>query len=189
MPAKSPEAIEVGDSPSGLAVTPDGKQLLSADRDSDEVSFVDTETNTRTGGIMVGDRPFGITIDPAGKRAYTANVASDDVSVIDIAARKVIATVKVGRRPYAVALAGSRAFVTNQYAGTVSVFDLDTSKPLATIEVGDHPEGIAADPAGGYVYVASWFDNVLQRIDAAKMALTGEVKVGDGPRAFGLFLR
>ncbi len=96
---------------------------------------------------------------------------------------------KVGRRPYAVALAGGRAFVTNQYAGTVSVFDLDSFKPLATIEVGDHPEGIAADPAGAYVYVACWFDNVLQRIDAAKMVLAGEVKVGDGPRAFGLFLR
>src|SRR5262249_51708673 len=123
------------------------------------------------------------------KRAYTANVATDDVSVIDIPSAKVIATVKVGRRPYAVALAGGRAFVTNQYAGTVSVFDLATFAPLATIAVGGHPEGIAADPAGTYVYVACWFDNVLQRIDVAKLAVAGEAAVGDGPRAFGLFLR
>ncbi len=60
---------------------------------------------------------------------------------------------------------------------------------IKTIEVGDHPEGIEADPAGAYVYVAAWFDNSLQRIDAAAMALTGEAAVGDGPRAFGLFLR
>ena len=139
--------------------------------------------------MTVGERPFGITIDASGTRAYTANVASDDVSVIDIAKRTVIATVKVERRPYAVALAGGRAFVTNQYTSTVSVIDLAGMKVIKSIPVGDHPEGIAADPAGKYVYVACWFDNVLMRIDTDKLEVEGEAAVGDGPRAFGLFLR
>jgi DNA-binding beta-propeller fold protein YncE len=60
---------------------------------------------------------------------------------------------------------------------------------VATIDVGDHPEGIATDAAGANVYVACWFDNLLMRIDTAKLAVTGEAAVGDGPRAFGLFLR
>ncbi|MDP1910413.1 MAG: YncE family protein, partial [Hyphomicrobium sp.] len=136
-----------------------------------------------------GKRPFGITIDGAGKTAYTANVASDDVTIIDIASGKVVATVPVGHRPYAVALAGRHAFVTNQYASSVSVIDTDTRKVVRTIDVGDHPEGIQADPDGANVYVACWFDNVLVRIDAAKLAVSGEAAVGDGPRAFGLFLR
>ena len=55
--------------------------------------------------------------------------------------------------------------------------------------MGDHPEGIAVDPAGANLYVACWFDNVLTRIDAAKLEVTGEAAVGDGPRAFGTFLR
>ncbi len=118
-----------------------------------------------------------------------ANVASDDVSVIDIATGKVVGTVPVGHRPYAVALAGQHAFVTNQYASTVSVFDIGSLKVVQTIDVGDHPEGIQTDPAGANVYVACWFDNVLMRIDTAKMAVSGEAAVGDGPRAFGLFLR
>jgi YVTN family beta-propeller protein len=88
-----------------------------------------------------------------------------------------------------VALAGERAFVTNQYEGSVSVIDTREMKVVATIPVGDHPEGIAADPAGAFVYVACWFDNVLRRIDAAKMTVSGEAAVGDGPRAFGDFLR
>ncbi len=137
----------------------------------------------------MGERPFGVTIDASGARAYTANVGSDDVSVIDIAARSVVATVKVERRPYAVALARGLAFVTNQYASTVSVIDLASLKAIKSIPVGDHPEGIAADPAGKYVYVACWFDNVLMRIDTDKLAVEGEAAVGDGPRAFGLFLR
>ena len=132
--------------------------------------------NARTGTVAVGKRPFGITIDAAGKRAYTANVASDDVSIIDIASGKLIGTVPVGHRPYAVALAGQHAYVTNQYASTLSVIDIGSLKVVQTIAVGDHPEGIAADPAGANVYVACWFDNVLMRIDTAKMAVTGEAR-------------
>ena len=39
--------IPVGVSPSGLATTPDGAMLLSADRDSNEISIIDTKSNAR----------------------------------------------------------------------------------------------------------------------------------------------
>ncbi len=114
---------------------------------------------------------------------------ANDVTVVDIAARKAIGRVPVGRRPYAVALAAGRGFVTDQYAGTVTVFGFGTLKPIATIEVGDHPEGIEADAEGRFVYVACWLDNVLVKIDTRTLAVVGKVAVGDGPRAFGRFLR
>jgi YVTN family beta-propeller protein len=141
------------------------------------------------GSIAVGKRPFGVTVDDEGKRAYTANVASDDVSVIDLTAGKVIASVKVGHRPYAVALAGGRAFVTDQYGGTVTVFDLASFAVIKAIEVGGYPEGIEADPSGAVVYVSCWEDNSLQKIDTATLTVTERIPVGDGPRAFGRFLR
>ncbi len=137
--------IPVGQSPSGLAVTPDGKWLLSADRDSNQVSFIDLETRKVEATVPVGERPFGITVSPDGKAAYTANVGSDDVSVIDVSTRTVSGTVKVGRRPYAVALSGGRGFVTDQYAGTVTVFDSEALTTVKTIEACDHPEGIEAE--------------------------------------------
>jgi len=181
--------IDVGQSPSGVAITPDGSTILTADRDSDAVSVIDAATNTRLASIKVGARPFGITLDAQGTRAFTANVGSDDVSVIDLITRSVIATVAVGRRPYAVAVTSQQAFVTDQYGGTVTVFDLATMKPVKTIEACDHPEGINYDPVRNAVYIACWFDNTLIRIDATSLTVTGTVKVGDGPRAFGNFLR
>ena len=72
--------IPVGTSPSGIAVTPDGRHLLAADRDDDALSLVDAATRQRIAVIPVGTRPFGVTIDAAGQRAYTANVGSNDVS-------------------------------------------------------------------------------------------------------------
>lgn len=181
--------IMTGDSPSGLAVTPDGKLLLSADRDSNQVSVIDVAARKVIATVPVGERPFGVTIDAEGMRAYTANVASDDVSIIDIAGRKVIGTVKTGRRPYAVALAKGRGFATDQYVGSVTVFDTATLQPVKTIEACDHPEGIEAEAGGANVYVACWGDNLLLKIDASSLEITGKADTGDGPRAFGRFLR
>lgn len=181
--------IAVGKSPSGLAVTPDGRLLLSADRESDAVSIVDVATRTRVASVPVGTHPFGVTIDAKGARAYTANVKSDDVTVIDIAGRRVIGHVATGRRPYAVALADGRGFSTNQYGSSVTAFDLDTLTPIKTIRACDHPEGIETDASGEHVYVACWGDNLLLRLDPVAITITGKARVGDGPRAFGKFLR
>jgi len=160
-----------------------------AARPDNAVSVTDAKSLQRLGTIPVGERPFGIAVDREGRRAYTANVGSNDVSVIDIAENSEIGRVKTGLRPYAVALAQGRGFVTDQYDGTVSVFDLATLKPLKRITVGDYPEGIAATADGLRIIVANWESNSISVIDAVELKVTGETKVGDGPRAFGAFLR
>ena len=109
--------------------------------------------------------------------------------MIDIASAREIGRVHVGLRPYAVALAQGRGFVTDQYDGTVSVFNLATLQPLKRIKVGDYPEGIEATADGRHVVVANWESNTVNLIDAVEMKVVGEIKVGDGPRAFGAVLR
>src|SRR5207248_2359477 len=115
--------LKAGHSPSGLDFTPDGRLLLSADRESDQVSVFDAATGERRAVVKVGARPFGLTIDPDGRLAVTANVGSDDVSVVDIKSGREIARPKVGKRPYAATFARGRLFVTDQYGGTVTVLD------------------------------------------------------------------
>ncbi len=114
---------------------------------------------------------------------------SNDVSIIDLDARRVTATVKVGTRPYGVAFARDKVFVTNQGSRSVTVFDLAQLKPLASIAVGDYPEGIEATQDGLAIYVACWADNELVRINVDALTVDGKAAVGDGPRAFGAFLR
>ena len=181
--------IAVGQSPSGLAVTPDGATLLVANREADSVSVVDIAARREVAQVPVGKHPFGLTLDAEGKRAYTANVTGDDVSVIDVPARREVGRVKTGERPYVVALAGGRGFVTDQYGNSVTAFDLATLKSVGTIDVGDHPEGIGAARDGRHLYVANWGSNTLSVIDAGTLKVVREIPTGDGPRAFGDFLR
>jgi YVTN family beta-propeller protein len=181
--------VDPGKSPSGVAITPDGKTILTADRDSNEVSVIDAATLKRIKGIKTGERPFGVTINQSGTRAYTANVGTDDISVLDLASGAEVGRVKVGHRPYAVALAQGRIFVTDQHGGTVSVIDEASLKLLKQIPVGGYPEGIQTSPDGLFVYVACWDANTLEKIDTATLTVVGKADVGEGPRAFGAFLR
>ncbi|MBA3956681.1 MAG: hypothetical protein H0X58_08475, partial [Acidimicrobiia bacterium] len=75
-----------------------------ANSSSDDVSVIDTATDTVVATVDVGDGPVGVAITPDGARAYVANFNSDDVSVIDTATNTVVATVDVGDGPQGVAI-------------------------------------------------------------------------------------
>ena len=67
----------------------------------DNVSVIDTATNTVIATITVGDQPVGVAVNPAGTLVYVANFSSNTVSVIDAATNTVTATVTVGTNPAA----------------------------------------------------------------------------------------
>ncbi|MEV6183330.1 YncE family protein, partial [Streptomyces sp. NPDC052015] len=54
--------IPVGDSPVRVAITPDGSHAYVTNSASDDVSVIDTATNTVTTTIPVGDSPVGVAI-------------------------------------------------------------------------------------------------------------------------------
>lgn len=184
----APQAeLPAGAAPAGLALSPDGRFLASADRDADAVSIFDADTLAPLHQVTVGTRPFGLRFGPEG-RLFVANVGSDDVTVLEPETGAVTATLPVGARPYGIAFAAGRGFVTNQYADSLSVFDLGTLAPIATLETGEYPEGIDATPDGRRILVANWFDNTVSIIDAETLAVLVSVETCDGPRAFGAFV-
>ncbi|CAM3052369.1 40-residue YVTN family beta-propeller repeat-containing protein [Paracoccus aminovorans] len=176
-------SVPTGRAPAGVAT--DGILVATADRDDDRVSIYDAATGAVRARVAVGRHPYAVAFH-AG-RLWTADVQSDTVSVIDPQAGRMIGQVPTGSHPYGVAFAGGRGFVTDQYAGTVTVFDPETLGVTATLETGDYPEGIAALPDGSGVVVAHWDSNTLVWIDAARLQITREIELPDGPRAFGAF--
>ncbi|MCJ2083412.1 YncE family protein [Methylobacterium sp. J-090] len=179
--------VGVGRDPAGLVLDAKGR-LYVADRESRQVSVVETATLTRIGTVPVGEGPFALALNPAEDRLYVANVRSGDLHAIDTATLKPAGRAILGGMPYGVAVSGdgARVLVTNQQAGTLHVLDA-ALKPVATIPVGRYPEGVAV--AGDKAYVANWFSDSVSVIDLPTLAETARLPVGEGPRGLAVLMQ
>ncbi len=160
--------VEVGLQPCGIAITPDGKFALVANRSDGTVSVlsINGTTVTKTDTIKLGDEksgPSGVVITPDGKTALVTRDGDHFVSVLSIEGGKVEFTkrdISTGLRPYGVAMNpnGQMAVVANVSRGagdsdTISVIDL-SKKPyrsVDTIAVGQTPECVAFSADGKFL--------------------------------------
>jgi YVTN family beta-propeller protein len=151
---------------------------------NDNVSVIDTATNTVTATINVGDFPDAVAVNPAGTRVYVTNRGDNTVSVIDTTSNTAVATVLVGADPRGVVVnpAGTKVYVANNGGTTVSVIDTGSNTVTATVPVGSFPWGIAVNAAGTRVYVANYGDDTVSIIDTATDTVIGiPLAVGNGP--------
>jgi YVTN family beta-propeller protein len=119
--------INVGDGPTGLAVTPDGEDVYVANTNDNTVSIIDTFTNTVIDTVRVGNGPWGIAVGAGGKYVYVTNSDADTVTVILTADRSIVRTYSVGDTPRGVSAPrnGTFAYVINQGNGSISRIDMD----------------------------------------------------------------
>ncbi|MEA2473554.1 MAG: hypothetical protein QOE06_1469, partial [Thermoleophilaceae bacterium] len=90
-----PQASAVNAWPEGLDVTPDGKTLVVALGQADQVAIVDLASG-RSALADVGRYPYGVVVDPRRPRAYVTNERDGTVSVIELPSGKALATIPVG---------------------------------------------------------------------------------------------
>ena len=143
-----PELVDLngemdGDMPREVAFLADGVTAVIVNRDSNNVTYLDTTTRVITGATPVGEFPVFITVTPNGQYILTANTLGNSVSVIDAATRQVVAEVPVtGTEPYRIAVTSDSAraivgVINNATDATFSVIDLTTFT-----EVSSFPGGV-----------------------------------------------
>jgi len=91
--------LNPGDAPRDLALTPDGKILISANTGSDTVSMIDPASLLEFARISLLNRPGSVMIDRSGRKAYIFNTLSNNVSVLDITGRVVTTTFATDAAP------------------------------------------------------------------------------------------
>ncbi len=149
-------ALTIGDRPEELALTPDGKTLLTANTGSNTVSVVDAATLSEIRKIQVGSGPQSILVDRAGRRAYVFNTLSNTISVLDLGALAVAATVATDSGPVRGEFnrAGNRLYVLHGYSPYLSVFDATTLSILRRVYVGTGGMALKVDPRTDLIYLA-----------------------------------
>jgi YVTN family beta-propeller protein len=97
----------VGPGPLGVAVTPDGAYVYVVNVLSDNVSVIETATNTVVATVAVGPRPRAVAITPDGAHAYVTNFFNNTVSDIEIATNTMLDMFPVPGGPNWVTIFGS----------------------------------------------------------------------------------
>ena len=184
--------IAVGKDPRGLAVTPDGRWLLTANQGSADVSVVDTATRKESKRIAVGRNVEFMRISPDGHRAFVTyepssaggppgksaapqkddeDEAPAEVAIIDLTQWAVVGRIKAARETEAIEFSpdGKLLLVANEGDNTVGVYDLSTLKQIRSVDVapfGNRPRGIKIAPDGKTYVVTLENSNNLLLLDA-----------------------
>ncbi|MCE1247500.1 MAG: beta-propeller fold lactonase family protein [Firmicutes bacterium] len=142
--------IKVGADPSGIALSPDGSKIFTANNGSSTVSVLQARPLSLICSVVVGTGPVKIAVAPNGKKVFVTNRNNDSLSILSGAMFDNMETVKVGREPLGVAVSedGSTVYTANSADGTVSIIDVKTCSEIRRIAPHplSRPYGIAIKP-------------------------------------------
>jgi uncharacterized repeat protein (TIGR02059 family) len=169
--------IPVGDYPNSSTLV--GTNLYVNNAGSDEISVIDTTTNTVTDTISVGDNPGSSVL--LGTNLYINNRLSNEIYVINTTTNTVTDTIAVGSGPWTSALVGTNLYVNNRGAGNVSVINTNTNAVTDTITVGTNPWFPIV--VGTKIYTDNYGSNNVSVIDTGSNTVTTTIAVGNNPWA------
>lgn len=149
---------------------------------SNNVSVINTTTNTVISTVPVGLAPVGVAVHPTGLAVYIANFSDDTVSVIDTTSNLATATVPVAGNPSGIAVSpdGLQVYVTSRGSNTVSVINTMTLLVTSTITVGSNPSSVAISPDGLTAYVCNVSGSTMSVIDTASGSVVNTIAVALG---------
>jgi PQQ-dependent catabolism-associated beta-propeller protein len=186
-------------------VTAAGELAYVTNEDSQNLSVIDTKTDSLVATISVGTRPRGVKVSPDGRTVYVALSGSpkcppsmpdeeceklkadktkDGIAEVDVAARRVRRILPGGSDPeqFDISHDGSRLYISNEDAGTASIVNPRSGTIDTTVPVGAEPEGVRVSPDGKLVYVTAESDTSIRVLDAVTGAVKARIKVDRRPR-------
>jgi YVTN family beta-propeller protein len=138
--------ISVGKGDEGFDVSPDGRELWTANAQDGTLSVIDL--TTRTVSATLDSKTFGanrLKFTPDGKLVLISSLRDSDLVIYDAASRKEFKRVKIGHGAAGILMDrdANRAFISCGPDNYVAVLDLKTLEVTAHIDVGGEPDGLA----------------------------------------------
>jgi YVTN family beta-propeller protein len=138
--------IPVGKGDEGFDVSPDGRELWTANAQDGTLSVIDLASKQVTATIdakILGSNRLKFT--PDGKLVFITSLRDGNLFVYDAASRKEYKRVPIGHGAAGIEMepSGTRAFVACTPDNYVAIVDLKTLQVTGKIDVGIEPDGLA----------------------------------------------
>ena len=151
-PASSPRmdwnetVIPVGQGSEGFDVSPDGRELWTANAQDGTLSIIDIPAKKVAATLdakVYGANRLKFTLD--GKHVLISSLRGGDLVVYDAASRTEWKRVPIGHGAAGILVepSGARAFVACTPDNSIAVIDLATFRVVGHIDVGAEPDGLA----------------------------------------------
>jgi YVTN family beta-propeller protein len=169
-----------GDEPREVALTPDGRTLLSANTGSNTVSVIDADSRFELTRIHVGNGPRSVAIEPTGRRAFAFNTLSNTISVLDIPTRSLITTIGVDPGPVRGQFnrRGDRLYVIHETSPYIVVINPNLLTVVGRFPVRSGMRSVKVDPNTDLVYLGKVRDFAVGLYDPFAFAPVGFVGTG-----------
>ena len=171
--------LNFGDNPLDLALTPDGRTLVSVNYGSNTVSIIDAISQIVLRRVIVGEKPTSATIDPSGLKAYITNSQSNTVSVVDLSQRTFTATISVEGSPVRGAFnrGGDRLYVVSSNSPNLSVIDPSSLRVTDKIFIGTGGVSIKVSRLNGLTFVGKSFGGEIAIVDPSSSMFIDSIRI------------
>jgi YVTN family beta-propeller protein len=138
--------IKVGEGSEGFDVSPDGKEIWTANAHDGTISIIDFAEKkviqTLAANVRGANR---LKFTPDGKLVFVSSLGGPDVVVFDAPTRHEVKRISVGHGAAGIQMQpdGSRAFVACTPDDYVVAIDLKSLQVIAHIDAGPQPDGLA----------------------------------------------
>jgi len=147
--------LDVGKTPTHLALKPDGGEVFSTNFDSDTISEIDTYNNTVLGTDAIGNRPSRAiasgwskhSVIPDDDDLWVSNFGAESTSLYAIDDGHVVTAVRTGSRPDALAFSADEhlLLIANYGSADISVIRMiskDGPSLVTLLPAGSQPNDI-----------------------------------------------
>lgn len=175
--------IQVGQTPKGVKIHPDGDVAFVANENSGTISVIDLDSFTVTKEFEVGKVPHNIRFDSKGNTAYVTLQGEDRIGIIDVKNLEMTDSFSVEKLPHNLDLSPDNRYLYTTNIGTsdVAIIDLETKKIIKRINVSAGHHGIDVTNDGTRIYVSGIGADKINVIDAESLELVKQIDVGQGP--------
>lgn len=169
-----------GDAPAALAISRDGRTLVSVNAGSGTVTVLDAPVVAQRFRLAVGIEPRGVVLSPDDRRAFVLNTGSDSVSVVDLAAGTVLSTIAVDASPRFAALdpSGRRLYVGHRDSPYLVVLRLTDLSVERRAYVGPGLVALAVDSRTNRLFLARRGTGSIEVFDPQSLLPVDSIRSG-----------
>jgi YVTN family beta-propeller protein len=139
--------LDVGKTPTHLAMKPDGSEIFSTNFDSDSISEISTWTNEVLGTTIIGSKPSRGVFSVDNSSLWVTNFGADAASLYSSDDARTEASIRTGSHPDALAFSADEHVLLVADSGSSDIAVIRTQSKdgptlFTLLPAGDHPNDI-----------------------------------------------